>query len=211
MYNRYMKIYVSAISGMYDLPGCELLTQARLDRMLRYMQRSDQARCLVAGLMLRKALGAERASCIATTALGKPYLAEGPYFSLSHSGDKVVLLTDDHDAGADIEQIAPYSEAVAHRVFTSREQTWLQNQHNDEAFYKLWTGKESIMKALGLGFQLPPESFEILPDQSGPNLVLGKAWFLTWNTLDGHMLCCAASHPDAKLEMIRLSREDLLR
>lgn len=206
-----MKIYVSDISGMYDLPGSKMLTQARLDRMLRYLQPSDQVRCLVAGLMFRRVLGAERAACIATNTLGKPYLPDGPCFSLSHSGDKVVLLVDEHDAGVDIEQIAPYSEAVARRVFTLREQVWLQNQQNNEAFYKLWTGKESIMKALGLGFQLPPESFEILPDQSGPNLVLGNEWFLNWQTLDGHMLCCASSTSDAKPEIIRLAREDLLR
>ncbi|MBE5782598.1 MAG: 4'-phosphopantetheinyl transferase superfamily protein [Clostridiales bacterium] len=205
-----MKIYTSDITQMNDLPGSGLLTQARRERMLRYYQLSDQARCLVAGLMLRKVLGEEQAQRIAATALGKPYLPGGPHFSLSHSGSKVVLLVDAQEAGVDVEQIAPYPEIVARRVFTLREQAWLKKQKGHEAFYRLWTGKESIMKALGQGFHLPPESFEILPDSAGPNWVQGEAWYLKWQNLDNHMLCCASSIPDAQPEMIHLSREVLL-
>lgn len=205
-----MNIYVCNITDLFDLPGSELLTNTRRTRMLRYIQREDKARCLAAGLMLRRVFGTQQAQRIAVTPLGKPYLPDGPNFSLSHSGSKVVLLTADHDAGVDVEQIVPYWEAVARRVFSPREQVWLHSQANDEAFYRLWTGKESIMKALGLGFQLPPESFEILPDQSGPNPVLGRAWYLQWQNVDGHMLCCASSVPDTKMEIIHLSREELL-
>lgn len=206
-----MKIYVSDISPMYDLAGSELLTQARCERMLRYCQPSDQVRCLVAGLMLRRVFGAEQAQRIAVTSLGKPYLPGGPHFSLSHSGSKVVLLVDDHHAGVDIERIAPFSEDVAKRVFTPREQAWLKQQGSSEAFFRLWTGKESIMKAFGLGFQLPPESFEIPLEPCAPAAVLGRTWYLSWMELDGHMLCCAASMPGAEMETIPLSRKELLK
>jgi len=205
-----MKIFVSDISHMKDLAGSGLLTQARLERMLRYLQRPDQMRCLVAGLMLRRVFGTEQASRVTASALGKPYLPDGPCFNLSHSGNKVVLLVDDQDAGVDVEQIVPYSGAVARRVFTPREQEWLQSRNNEEAFFRLWTGKESIMKALGLGLQLPPESFEIRPEISGPNTVCGREWFLHWLELDGHMLCCASCVPDKKTEITVLTREELL-
>lgn len=33
------------------------------------------------------------------------------------------------------------------------------------------------MKALELGFRLPPESFEIDPDSADPNLVCGRKWY----------------------------------
>jgi len=206
-----MNLYISDIANLLDLPGAELLTNARLTRMHRYIQREDKARCLAAGLMLRRVFGPDEAQRITVTPLGKPYLPDGPHFSLSHSGRLVVLLVDDCEAGVDVEQIAPYCPAVAQRVFSRREQMWLAMQENDEAFYQLWTGKESIMKALGLGFQLPPESFEILPDQPGPNPVLGHRWYLHWQKLDGHMLCCASSVPDAKTRISRLCREELLK
>jgi len=205
-----MNLYISDIANLLDLPGAELLTNARLTRMHRYIQREDKARCLAAGLMLRRIFGPDEAKRITVSPLGKPYLPDGPHFSLSHSGKLVVLLTDDCEAGVDVEQIVPYCEAVARQVFSPNEQAWLLEQGNDKAFYRLWTGKESIMKALGLGFQLAPESFEIQPVQSGPNFVLGRAWHLYWHILDGHMLCCASSVPHTNLSMIHLSLKELL-
>lgn len=206
-----MDIYVSEITEFPDLPGMELLTDTRRARLLRYLRQEDQARCLAAGLMLRRRFGPERAQSISVTPLGKPYLPEGPHFNLSHSGNKVVLLVSEQEAGVDIEQIAPWCEAVARRVFSVREQDWLRTQETDAGFYRLWTGKESIMKALGLGFQLPPESFEIHPNQSGPNVVGGKAWYLHWKELEGHMLCWAVSAPGTAPKIISLTREELLR
>lgn len=205
-----MNIYVCSISQLMDLPGVELLPQVRRERIQRYRRLSDKARCLAAGLMLRAVLGADQAQRIALSPLGKPYLLNGPCFNLSHSGDQVVLAVDNQVVGVDVEWIAPFSQAVAQRVFTSREQAWLQNQKSDEAFYQLWTGKESIMKALGLGFQLPPESFEILPEQPGPNWVMDSPWFLCWRQLRGHMLCCASSMPFTRPQWTCLARKDLL-
>ena len=202
--------YVCDISELNDLPGAELLICARRERMLRYLHREDMARCLAAGLMLRRVFGDNRAKHILVSPLGKPYLSGGPYFNLSHSGNKVVLLVGNQELGVDIEQIVPYSQPVAQRVFTDSEQTWLKSQQSNEAFYRLWTGKESIMKAMGLGFQLPPESFEIIPQQAVPNTVHGHEWFLHWQMLEGHMLCCALSISNAKIEIISLSRVELL-
>ncbi len=206
-----MHVYVSDVSQMVDLPGCELLTRARRERMQRYVQLYDKARCLTAGLMLRTVFGAEQAQNIIISPLGKPYLPCGRCFSLSHSGNKVVLLVSEAESGVDIEQIASYPKSVARRVFTPREQAWMQSRKNDNAFYQLWTGKESIMKALGLGFHLPPESFEILPEQSGVSLVQGREWFLYWQELDGHMLCVASSVPDVRIKIIPVSRQELLK
>ena len=206
-----MNIYISSISQLMDMPGVELLPCVRRERIRRYMQLSDKVRCLTAGLMLRAVLGADQIQHVALSSLGKPYLPDGPYFNLSHSGDLVVLAVDNHVVGIDAEWIAPCPKAVAQRVFTPREQVWLRKLNNDEAFYQLWTGKESIMKALGLGVQLPPESFEILPEQAGPSYVMDKPWFLCWQQLRGHMLCCASSVPCAKPNWICLAREDLLR
>lgn len=205
-----MNIYVSDITNLLDLPGSGQLTPARRARMQRYIRLEDRARCLAAGLLLRRVFGPEAAQRIAVTPLGKPYLPGGAHFSLSHSGSKVVLLTSAHEAGVDVEQIVPYCQAVARQVFSPREQAWLHEQGTDEAFYRLWTGKESIMKALGLGFQLPPESFEIHPETHVPNHVLNRAWYLQWRNLDGHMLCCAASVPDEAFSLTPLSREELL-
>ncbi len=205
-----MKIYVCDIAQMYDLSGCELLAETRLTRLKRYLRFEDQVRCLVAGLMLRCVLGSNSVLDIHCSPYGKPYLPYKPFFNLSHSGKKVVLVLDTQEVGVDIELIEPYSEAIAKRVFTKKELDWLHDQENDRAFFKLWTGKESIIKATGLGFQLPPESFEIQPTKNRPNLVDGRIWFLTWQELDEHMLCVAGLYPHKEMEIVHLRREDLL-
>lgn len=205
-----MKIYMSDIQNMLDLAGAELLEERRRTHMQRYLRIEDQARCLTAGLMLRAVLGEERAALVQRSHLGKPYLPGGPCFNLSHSGSKVVLAADERDVGIDIEQILPPSDTVARRVFTPREYSWLKLQDCDAAFFRLWTGKEAIMKALGLGFQLPPERFEILPASIGPNPVGDRNWFLRWQEADGHIFCTASERPDAPEAIISLTREQLL-
>lgn len=206
-----MKIYIFDINYILDLQGKELLTAERRCRTERYLRKADKARCLAAGLLLRYAFGEESASLIKADSMGKPYLPEGPFFNLSHSGDKVVLLVSDRPSGIDIEQIAPWSEAVAKRVFTPREQEWLKSQSGTDAFYRLWTAKESIMKALGLGFRLPPESFEIRTNEGVPNSVCGQDWYLHWLEIDGHMLCYASDSPTNVKSIHELSPENLLK
>lgn len=204
-------VYLCDISDLLDLPGAEMLTPMRRERMFRYRLHEDRARCLAAGLMLRSVFGGKQADSIMNSSFGKPYLPYGPFFNLSHSGSKVVLLVGDQELGVDIEQITPYSQSVARRVFTDCELAWLNGQQSDEAFFRLWTGKESIMKALGMGLRLPPESFEISPIQAVPNHVCGRDWFLHWHILEGHVICCASSLADLCCELKILEREKLLK
>ena len=48
---------------------------------------------------------------------GKPYAAEG-YFSISHSGERVVCAVSENPVGVDVEQIRPLRTKVAQRYFT---------------------------------------------------------------------------------------------
>ena len=57
-----MKLYISDIRGLLDLPGIELLNESRRNRVYRYRRLEDQARCLTAGLMLRSVFGEDDAS-----------------------------------------------------------------------------------------------------------------------------------------------------
>jgi len=205
-----MKLFISDAKNLFDLSGVELLEEGRRRRLYRYLRLEDRARCLTAGLMLRRVFGSEAVERMTFSQFEKPVLPGGSCFNLSHSGDKVVLLVDEEDVGADVEQIVPYSRKVANRVFTASEQEWLRRQATDEAFYRLWTGKEAVMKALGLGFHLPPESFEILSDSFLPNSVCGRNWYLHWFEIDGHMICTAAGHPGRPDGPYLLARNELL-
>ena len=203
-----MKIYYCNIDDFRDLAGAELLSPARWVRMQRYLKPEDQIRCLTAGLLLRMAFG-ERIPEMRENTQGKPYLPLGPFFNLSHSGTYVVLGVSEHEIGVDIEQIAPFDDRVARRCYTEKELAWLYAQNNTEAFYRLWTAKESIMKATGLGFTLPPESFSVLPMEDGWHTIRGQRWFLQWNMLPGHAICSACASAET-VQLIHTDRSTII-
>lgn len=149
-------------------------------------------RCLAAGFLLARELGVRSDDDIVTGRWGKPELRKGfPHFNLSHSGNYVALAIADAPIGIDIEQVQPFDWAVVRRCFNMDEREWLLTQATDEAFYRLWTGKEAVMKATGKGFSLDPASFCVLPTHDGEYEIDGKHWNLTWRNVDGHVLCVA--------------------
>ena len=194
-----MKLYISPIKPHMELNGSEHVAAARRERIRKYRRVEDKARCLVAGLLLKQVCGVTDDGHLTYGPNGKPYLKNGGmFFNLSHSGDYVTLATADREVGVDIEKVAPYSQAVAERCFTPEELKWMRRRGDDEAFYRLWTAKESVMKAVGLGLSMPPESFSVLPMDESEHRIGGRSWFLDWTAHDGHVICRAvergASH-----------------
>ena len=87
------------------------------------------------------------------------------YFNLSHSGKFVVLATATSPIGVDIERIRGNCLRIANRFFT-QEEINLMNLENtteqkEDFFFRLWTMKESYMKAKGMGFKLGFKNFSI--------------------------------------------------
>jgi 4'-phosphopantetheinyl transferase len=196
-------IYISGIQPFMDLDGIDLLTAERKARALRYIRNADRARCVASGLLLRKICGVTDERQITYGKNGKPYLSNGSmHFSLSHSGGYAILAAADAEIGADIEKITAYDGAVAARCFTEEELRWLEEQGGDEAFFVLWTAKESVMKASGLGFSLPPRSFCVLPVDSSLHRVSGGEWSLSSFTYNGHVICGASSDKIKKTRLI---------
>ena len=108
---------------------------------------------------------------------GKPYLATKDFsknrlnFNLSHSGNLFILaVAADLDVGIDVEeQIDTSFSDMARLAFSPREQKELfelPDHLQQSAFYRCWTRKEAYLKACGLGFALPSNSFDVslLPD-----------------------------------------------
>ena len=205
-----MKLHISSIQPFLCLDGIDLVTDARRARINTYVQTADQARCLVAGLLLRKVCGVTADSQLRLGEQGKPYLKNsGSFFNISHSGDYVVLATADSEIGVDIEKIAPADDAVAARCFTAEEQEWIQCKKNDEAFFTLWTAKESVMKGTGLGLSLLPETFCVLPIDASPHYIAGRVWFLNWLVYNGHVICTATQGKAEKMESLIVSPDEL--
>jgi phosphopantetheinyl transferase len=180
-----MKIYISGIEPFLDLNGLKNVTEERQNRISKMIRPRDKARSLVSGLLLRSFCGLINENQLMYGKNGKPYLRDGSvYFNLSHSGEYVVLAVSDREVGVDIEKIKPYPKKVATRFFTQKEQAWLESESTDENFFRIWTGKESVMKAAGQGLSMQPQSLCVLS---------GTAWFLEWFLYDNHMICLAAN------------------
>ena len=96
---------------------------------------------------------------IVTDKSGKPELADVPLrFSLSHSGDRCACAVYDRAIGVDIQKRAAADVRILERRFTPREREYVLNSADREAaFTRVWTMKESYVKAHGAG--IPLDSF----------------------------------------------------
>lgn len=85
--------------------------------------------------------------------LGKPF-AKGldVYFSVSHSGDYVVVAVSDKPVGIDIETLREVKANTVKRVCCENEIECINNAHDKNAeFLKIWTKKEAYFKSVGCG------------------------------------------------------------
>lgn len=97
----------------------------------------------------------------------KPYVkdADHVHFSISHSGDWVVIATGNAPVGIDIEKIRGGKFPVAQRFFSDDEIQFLRGKTGKEAdlwFFKLWTAKESYLKMTGTGLKRALSTFSIV-------------------------------------------------
>lgn len=140
--------------------GLAAVSEDRRTRVLSLAKQQDQQRSLCAGLALAvglQSVGLPADAAIIRTEYGKPLLREYPLwqFSLSHSGDWAVCALAKAPIGIDVQQRRPVDVlALAERFFAPQEAALLRSLPESEqnrAFFRLWTAKESILKAQGSG------------------------------------------------------------
>lgn len=96
---------------------------------------------------------------------GKPYLEGGPYFSISHCKEGIAVAVDDQPIGIDIESIRHTDEELIKRTMNEEEQEEIRKS-GDRAFTRLWTQKEAVVKAQGVGIY-SFEQLQTLLEKSG--------------------------------------------
>jgi len=178
-----------------DWTSLERRMPMRMEKARKFRFERDRLLCIGAGLLLQRFANIRDESELRTGPYGKPFSPNGPAFSLSHSGDWCALVTGEGDVGMDIEKMDENHLSVAPVVFTPDERTWLAAE-SLERFYTLWTLKESLMKAVGLGFRLPPDSFEVLPFLRNEAIDLfGKKWYAAFGGVPGYRFSVSSTMP----------------
>lgn len=146
-----------------------LLSAHEQERWRAYLRAEDRLRFLTGAALLRRAAGGclsvapaqlrvDRTCPRCGAQHGKPHLPDHPGVdvSVSHAGEHVaVALARGPRIGVDVELIRDIDVgALARSAFSSDEAAQLAALPAGErtaAFYRLWTRKESIVKALGVG------------------------------------------------------------
>lgn len=151
------------------------LSRDELERAARLVFERDRHRFTVGRGRLREILAARvrrkpGALRFSYSAHGKPSI-EGVEFNLSHSEGLAALCIAGVELGVDVERVRPLKERVAERFFSRAEIEALARLPEDDqlvGFYRCWTRKEAIVKALGEGLSMPLADFSVSVDARGP-------------------------------------------
>lgn len=117
---------------------------------------------------------------------GKPYLDKKKFnkhifFNLSHSDNHMLLaITHDNPVGVDIEKIKRDIEVDTLSELIMSENEYRCYHCSDlptkiDIFYRLWSRKESVVKALGTGLLYPIQDIQFARLDHGKNIVTLRA------------------------------------
>lgn len=208
---------------LYD-NGLDKLSLKRRDKIRKYHFFKDKIRCLLGELILSYALRNEYNISdkleFKYNKYGKPYLQNinDIYFNISHSGEWVICAISDCELGVDIERIQKHVPNWTY-IFSEVEQQMIEEWKKlgkAELFYKFWTLKESYIKAIGQGLNMPMNTFSIqlLNNQIILNTrekVCSEYNFISKKFDENHYMSLCICSP-LKITMIQkiCSREELL-
>ena len=163
-----------------------LLSPYRQQKIALLRHEKDKNRSLGAGVALDHALEMyglrERSVEYEFGEWGKPSLKYHPniHFSLSHSGDYAICSIGDRAIGNDIEIIKQGRLKVADRFFAQEELNWMYAVQDEteitNRMFRIWTMKESFLKATGKGISLPLDAFAVVVDEENHKIRVKQAF-----------------------------------
>ncbi len=195
---RYFEI--TALSDEFFKQQLHTLSVDIQKQILRYRFISDQKLRLMGRILIRSFLEEQNYNCkINDWKLSndkKPFLPNGPFFNITHSGNIVMVAFSDREVGIDIELIKddPFNDLV--HLFHPNEMKFLQN-HKDlnQSFYYIWTRKEAFLKATGKGIIEGLHTVNVLEDVISDN---GKHWCLQDISITGPYKCAVCTEGNSE-------------
>ena len=156
-----MKIYIDENINDFDLDeAMTLLSEQRREQVARYKLEEPRRQAVAAYLLLRKALremyGIHDAPVFEYDANGKPSILGHPeiFFNLSHCRKAVACVVADSPVGIDVEETCRFSDSIARYTLDDEEyESVVKADNPSQAFIRLWTMKEALLKYTGEGLR----------------------------------------------------------
>lgn len=208
-------------SFLSKIPTCfQLLSDAEKERANKYIHQKDSQRFIIARGMLKILAGhfLSLPPAMVDIRIGnnkKPFINSNLSlqldYNISHSGNWIVMAFGIGSIGVDIEHIHTSFnfEPLLPACFSKEEQNYiLTNSNSRELFYRLWTRKESFVKASsrGLDDSLPQlicldGEWELLTKFS-----MGQSWKVLSFSLDYEHIA-SLSFEDGKKNILFIEQD----
>ncbi|HTH80449.1 MAG TPA: 4'-phosphopantetheinyl transferase superfamily protein [Ramlibacter sp.] len=151
---------VHVLDGLAPLDAGELLSNDETLRASRLRDAGQAQAYVCAHAALRRLIAARtqrepRELRFSMGPHGKPAVENAPdlHFSISYRKGCAAVAIAQRPVGIDVESLCAGvdTKGIAQRFFTPDEQAWIAQAENQQAFYRLWTRKEALVKAAGVG------------------------------------------------------------
>lgn len=175
----------------------------RRERIERFAKDEDKRLSLGAGLLLAEHVGSMP---VERDERGKPYCASGPPFSLSHSDTVALLAVGSSGAvGCDVERIRSLDYLkIARRAFAAEELRQIEQAPDPLGmFFRIWTLRESYLKATGQGIAVDPSSvcFEVAEEATLIRPAAGEWRFREFLGVAGYRIAVCGEEPIGDVEI----------
>jgi 4'-phosphopantetheinyl transferase len=158
----------------------------------RDVQLAIGGKLLLMEALVQMEMGADL-SALQLDAYQRPFFDKDIDFNISHSGNMAICcVTTNGKIGVDIEQVHPIDFDDYQNYFNPNEWDEILNAGDrTEAFFKFWTRKEAVLKAVGTGFYTPLLDIDVAADHVD---YAGNEYYLTrLNIVKGYQCYLAAT------------------
>lgn len=157
-------------------------------------------------ISLKKMFGIEEYS-LKTGSSGKPYLSDRAdvLFNLSHCAGLAVCGISEAEIGVDCELIRIYNRKASKRIFSDAEIKFVSESTDpNETFFRIWTLKEALGKAMGTGVLSDLKKYEFVFKNGKPICKELPEKFFTQKIICGKWIISVCSDiPENDFEEIR--------
>ena len=169
-------IYIDEHINDFDVAAAlSQVSEQRREQALRFKYEQGKRTCLLAYLLLKRALreeyGIDANPVFGYGEHGKPFLTDYPHihFNFSHCANAVAVAVSDAPVGIDIESLRAVGSPVVRYAMNDEEIAQIEQAADSTLqFVRLWTMKEAAVKLIGTGItdnlkavlQMPDLHFE---------------------------------------------------